>query len=101
MVLILTTLHKKQDAHKIGKGLLKARLIACYNLFPVESGYWWRGKIVSEGEIVMILKTKEQNFKKIETYIKKHSSYEVPEVVAIKPYQTSKPYLNWIEKESI
>lgn len=101
MILILTTLSKKQDAIKIGKGLLKGRLIACYNLFPIESAYWWKGKILKEKEIMMILKTKEKNFEKIESYIKKHSDYEIPEVVTIKPSQVNKPYLSWIEKESI
>jgi len=49
---------------------------------------------------MMILKTKVQNYKKIESYIKKHSDYEIPEVVTVKPSQVSKPYLKWIEKES-
>jgi len=34
MILILTTLEKKEDSVSIGKELLKQRLIACYNLFP-------------------------------------------------------------------
>lgn len=101
MVLIITTIHKKQDAIDIGNGLLKAKLIACYNLFPVESAYWWKGKILSEKETMMILKTKDSNFKKIQDHMKKHSGYEVPEVIAIKPSQVNKPYLNWIKKETV
>lgn len=38
MILVLTTIHKKDAAVKIGQGLLKQRLIVCYNLFPVD-GY--------------------------------------------------------------
>lgn len=100
MILILTTTHKQADAVKIGNGLLKDRLIACYNLFPVESAYWWKGKILSEKETLMIIKTKDKNFSKIEAYIKKQSGYEVPEVVAVKPTQVNKSYLGWIEKET-
>jgi uncharacterized protein involved in tolerance to divalent cations len=48
----------------------------------------------------MILKTKESNFVKIEIYIKKHSGYEVPEVVAIKASKVSRTYLAWLQKET-
>ncbi|HSX19406.1 MAG TPA: divalent-cation tolerance protein CutA, partial [Candidatus Saccharimonadales bacterium] len=77
MILIFVTIHKKEDAVKIGKGLLQKKLIACYNLFPIESAYWWKGKIEENKEILMILKTKQVNFEQIETYIKEHSGYEV------------------------
>ncbi len=100
MVLILTTFHKKIQAVKIGKGLLKARLIVCYNLLPVESRYWWKGKLTSQNEIIMILKTQAKNFKKIEDYIKKYSEYEVPEVVGIRASRVNKPYLNWLNSET-
>ena len=85
MILIFTTLHKKDIASKIGHIPSKSRLIACFNLFPISSSYWWKGKILKEKETMMVLKTKEQHFKKNESYIKKHSDYQIPEVIAIKP----------------
>lgn len=96
MILIFTTFHQKPDAVKIGKALLKSRLIACFNLFPVESAYWWKGKILDDKESLVILKTKESKFDKIESYIKKHSGYEVPEIVAIRAGKVNKAYLKWI-----
>ena len=99
MIFIFVTIHKKPDAVKIGKYLLKQRLIACYNLFAVESAYWWKGKIEDDNETLMILKTKPANFSKIETFIKKQSGYQVPEVVAIKADKVNMPYLDWINKE--
>ncbi len=100
MILIFTTFHKKKDAVKIGRGLLKTRLIACYNLFPVESAYWWKGKILDDSETLMILKTKPANFKKIEAYIKKHTDYEIPEVISIKSHSINNSYLAWLLKET-
>ena len=100
MIFIFTTLHKKSDAVKIGKALLKQRLIACYNLLSIGSSYWWKGKILDDKETLMILKTKEANFAKIEDDIKKHSGYEVPEIVAIKSTRVSKDYLKWINSET-
>ena len=100
MIYLFTTLHKKESALKIGKGLLKERIIACFSLCPVESSYWWKGKILDEKETFMILKTRKENFKKIENYIKKHSGYEIPEVVAVEPKQVNTPYLNWVREET-
>lgn len=100
MIYIFSTLHKKDLAIKIGKGLLKGRTIACYSLFPIESSYWWKGKILDEKETFMIIKTRKENFKKIEDYFKKHSDYEVPELVTVKPDQVNIPYLNWVMNET-
>jgi uncharacterized protein involved in tolerance to divalent cations len=51
MITVITTLHKKEDAIRIGKGLLEKRLIACYNLWPIESAYRWKGEIEEEPDI--------------------------------------------------
>ena len=100
MVLIFTTVNTITTAKKIGEMLLKSRLIVCYNLFPVKSAYWWKGKIEKGGEVLMILKTKEANFEKVEAFIRKHSGYEIPEIIAMKPTKVSKTYLNWLNAET-
>lgn len=93
MILIFTTFNKKSEAIKIGKALLNERLIACYNLFPIESAYRWKRKIVDDKEFFMILKTEDANYKKVEDFIKKNHSYEVPEIVSINASTVSKSYL--------
>jgi periplasmic divalent cation tolerance protein len=100
MILIFTTLNKKETAEKIGKELLRKRILACYNLLPVESAYRWKGKIAQEKEVLMILKSRKENFSKIEAYLKKYSGYETPEVVALEASKISKPYLDWIHSET-
>ncbi len=91
----------KAEAYKIGHKLLEQRLIACYNLTEIESGYWWEGQIKVNPEALLILKTKEENFEKIEAFIKESGGYEVPEIVAVKPERVNQPYLDWMEKETI
>lgn len=97
MILILSTFPNKETARKIGKGLLKQKLIACYNLTPVESAYWWKGKIEEANEILMIMKT-SKNFGEVEKFIIKHHSYETPEIISIEPSEITEKYLKWVKK---
>jgi len=100
MKIILTTVHKKNDAIKIGKGLLNKRFIVCYNLIPVESAYWWKGKILEENESLLLMKTRDGNFEKVEKYIKDNSGYDIPEIISVKPEQVNDSYLSWVNAET-
>lgn len=100
MIVIIATLHKKEMAHEIGQGLLKKRLIACYNLSPIESAYWWKGEILSENETLLIMKTTEGKFDEIEDYFMKNSGYEVPELIAMKPHRVNESYQDWVHEET-
>lgn len=81
MILILTTTDKKSLAQKIGNALLREKLVACCSIFPMESSYWWKGKIANEKEFQLVLKTKQENYEKIEKRIKKLHTYELPEII--------------------
>jgi periplasmic divalent cation tolerance protein len=96
MIVLITTLHKKQDAVRIGKGLLEKKLIACYNLWPIESAYWWKGEIVEENEVMMIMKSTVRWFDDIEEYVKVESGYEVPELFALDTEKIDPSYQRWI-----
>ena len=48
----------------------------------------------------MLVKTREENFGAIESFIKESSGYEVPEVVSVKPDQVNHSYLTWLEQET-
>ena len=100
MIAVITTLHKKEDAIRIGKGLLEKRLIACYNLWPIESAYWWKGKILEEPENMMLLKTQPEHFDAIVNYIKEESGYEVPDVFSLEVSNIAAVFMQWVEAET-
>lgn len=95
MILILSTFTNKEEARKIGRGLLEQKLIACYNLVPVESAYLWKGKIEEANEALMIMKT-NRSFEEAEKFIIEHHSYETPEIIAIDTKNVSEKYLKWV-----
>lgn len=95
MVLILTTFSNKKEAHELGHKLLKKKLIACYNLIPVEAAYWWEGKITDDNEILMIIKTTKP-FEAVEKFISGHHNFDTPEIIGIDTKLVSKKYLKWM-----
>lgn len=97
MILILTTFSNKEEGHKIGKALLEEKLIACYNLISVQSGYWWKGKIERTNEVLAIIKTNKK-FENVEKFILENHSYKTPEIIAIEPKTVNEKYLKWIEE---
>ncbi len=83
MIFIYTTCKDEHEAKTIATKLLEKKLIACANFFPSQSMYKWKGKIVGDDEIVMILKTTDKNFSKIEKEITTLHSYDVPCITKI------------------
>ncbi len=97
-VTILVTTKDKKEAQQIAKGLLSAKLIACANMIEgVQSMFWWEGKIDSAKETLLVLKTKQSSFKKVEAKVRLLHSYKVPEIIALPVLAGSTDYLKWIE----
>jgi len=83
MIFVYVTHPEKDGAQSLAKLLLENKLIACANIFSVQSFYWWEGKIENDDEYVLILKTQEEKFDKISEFIKKNHPYTVPCIVKI------------------
>ena len=99
MIFVYIVCKNKAEAKKIGLSLVKKRLAACCNIFPIESIYWWNKKIVKDREIVLIIKTIKKNFKKIEKEAKKLHSYKTPCILEIPIKRVNLKYLSWLRKE--
>ena len=98
LIFVYITNPTRKEAKKIAKHLLKKKLIACANIFPIDSLYWWEGKIVQEKEFVLIAKTKKENFEKVKREVENIHSYEIPCIVKI-PVSSNEKYYKWIKKE--
>jgi periplasmic divalent cation tolerance protein len=65
-------------ARRVAGELLERRLIACANVFPVTSAYWWQGAVQQEGEWASLLKTRPALETAVEAVILELHPYEVP-----------------------
>jgi len=94
---IYVTAGDEEEAKKLARELLESKLVACVNMFPIKSMYWWEGKIEEEKEVGMILKTKAERFKELRERIKETHSYETPCICAFAVDDGLKEYFDWIE----
>lgn len=96
-IVILITAKDKKEAEKISRGLLEAKLIACANIVDgVRSLFRWQGKIDSSKEVLLILKTKKNLFRKVAAKVKSLHSYQTPEIIALPVIIGSEEYLKWL-----
>jgi periplasmic divalent cation tolerance protein len=98
-IIIYTTNPNLKEAKKVADVLLEKRLIACANHFPIQSAFWWKGKIENAKEIVSILKTKKENWEKVKKEIQKIHSYEIPCIMKM-DVESNGDYAEWIKKET-
>ena len=90
-----------REAKKLSRLLLEKRLIACANIIPsIESSYWWKGKIESHAESLLIGKTRKGLEGKIMALVKKHHSYSVPCVNFLPILKGNPDYLAWLGRET-
>jgi periplasmic divalent cation tolerance protein len=94
MIINYITCKNKAEAKKIANALLKKKLIACANIFPVDSLYKWKGKLNSDKEAVLLAKTN----KDIAKEVKKLHSYECPCIIKINA-AANKEFANWLNAE--
>ena len=94
---VLVTAPDLKTARALARAALVARLIACASLVPkIESHYWWRGKIESGAEVLLILKTASSKLAALEKLIVARHPYETPEILALPLSSGSQKYLGWL-----
>jgi len=101
-IVVLITVKDSAEAQKIAKSLLKRRQAACVNIVPeVDSHFWWKDKLDSTRESLLIVKTKESLLPELIKSVKKNHSYSIPEIIALPIVGGSQDYLDWIDSEVI
>jgi periplasmic divalent cation tolerance protein len=95
-VLALVTAPDLRTARRLARSALKRRLIACANLVPrMESHYWWRKKLETGAEVLMLLKTTTRRVTALERLVIAEHPYDTPEFIVLSLQQGNRRYLDW------
>lgn len=98
-LLIYITFPSETQAQTISDTLVEQKLVACANIFPIASTFWWQGQIDHEAEWVAIVKTMPEHWEAVEKTVCALHPYEVPCLLRI-PVTANEAYAQWI-KESV
>ncbi len=98
-IIIFITASSEEEAAKIARALVEARLAGCVNIIKnIRSIYSWQGKIEDEPEVLMIVKTQKSLFDSLTKKVEELHSYTVPEIIVLPIVEGSKDYLKWLRE---
>ncbi|MCX7164764.1 MAG: divalent-cation tolerance protein CutA [Rhodocyclales bacterium] len=100
-LLILTNLPDEASAQALATTLVTERLAACVNvLAPCRSTYRWKDGIESTQEVPLLIKSTTARYPALETAIRAHHPYELPEIIAVPIAHGLPEYLSWVTAET-
>jgi len=100
-IVVFVTAGSGKEGEKIAQTLVKEKLAACVNIVPgLKSVFRWKGKISTEEEVLLMIKTKDRLFEKLKKRVIELHSYDVPEVIALGILAGNEKYLDWLRKET-
>ena len=97
LTLIYVIFGSWSEAQDAAKHLLSQKLIACANIWEIDSLYTWQDKIQENKEFVLLGKTTMYNYQKVETEIKQIHSFEVPCIIKV-PAEAEQVFNSWVHK---
>ncbi|MDR2874916.1 MAG: divalent-cation tolerance protein CutA [Methylobacillus sp.] len=100
-ILVISNLPNRDSALQLAEMLVEGGLAACVNvLAPCVSIYHWQGKTERAEEIPVLVKTTRENYPAVESAIKSHHPYELPEIIRLPITGGLPAYLEWVTAET-
>ncbi len=100
-MLVYTMCPDEDTAHALARTLVEERLAACGSVLPgVTSIYRWRGKIETDGECLVLLKTRAERLEALAGRLQALHPYENPELLAVPVERGAPAYLRWVVEET-
>ncbi len=98
--IVMTTIGEDR-ADELARTLVVERLAACVNVLgPMMSTYRWKGAIEREPERQLLIKTDASRLAELEGRLRALHSYELPELIVLRPDSASAAYAAWVRSET-
>ncbi|TVU30863.1 hypothetical protein EJB05_22510, partial [Eragrostis curvula] len=100
-IVVYVTVPNKEAGKKLAGSIISEKLAACVNIVHgIESVYWWEGKVQSDAEELLIIKTRESLLDALTEHVKANHEYDVPEVIALPIKGGNQKYLEWLKNST-
>jgi periplasmic divalent cation tolerance protein len=99
ILIVFTTFANEADAARVARVLVEERLVACANLLPgARSVYRWKDQVKDEPEVVVLMKTRKQDWTALLSRLHELHPYETPECVAVRIAAGAPKYMAWLDE---
>lgn len=98
---LYTTVGSEEDAVRLARTLVDARLVACANFWPIRSVFRWEDKVQDEGEVAMVLKTTEAQVESARAKVEAVHPYDVPCVEVWPVDAAAAGFAKWVRDETV
>jgi periplasmic divalent cation tolerance protein len=94
---IVTSVGTEQQAVEISEELVARSLATCINIIPcLRSVYRWKGKICTDSEYLLLIKTRHALFAAVSEAIRELHSYELPEILELAVSAAEPNFHRWV-----
>ena len=99
LMVVVTSVGTEEQAKDIAHALVRSRRAACVNIVPnVHSVYRWKGRVCEDDEMLLLVKTRAEQFEAVRETIQRVNTYELPEVLAYRVDWSSPGFASWIDR---
>lgn len=93
---LISTVADRTAARTLARTLVEKKLAACVQQLPIDSTYWWEGRIAEASEVMLICKIKRTDYAEAEAAILALHDYQTPEIVMLPIEAGFSAYLDWV-----
>src|SRR5699024_9255503 len=99
-VRVETTVDSKEGAERLATLVVDGRLAACAQVSgPISSFYRWEGKVQSDDEWIVVIKTAADRLPTLTERIVEAHPYDTPEIVAAPLIGSAPAYLHLVRED--
>lgn len=96
-VVITVAYPSVEEAQVMADYLVQKRLAACGQVSPIVSTYRWEGRVVTNAEHLLTLKTTAALMPSVAQAVREEHSFEVCEIVATPMAWVDDAYADWLD----
>lgn len=101
MVFIYTTCKDVDEAKTLGSLIIKNKIGACVDFWPISSCYNWGGEMKCVEQAMLQITTFESKIEEINQIISENHSYSTPLIAGVDVRRINHSYKEWMMKEII
>jgi len=98
-LIVFTAFADEASAARVARQLVEERLVACANLLPgARSIYRWKDAVQDEREVVVLMKTRKQDWTALLSRLHELHPYDTPECIAVRIAAGAPRYMAWLDE---